>query len=336
MQHIFTWLIVQPMGYIIETIYRLIPNYGVTLIVFTLVIKLILLPLSLKSQRSMTKQQKLAPQMAELQKKYANDKDKLNKEMMELYKANGVSPASGCLPMLLQLPIIFGLFQVIQKPISYMLHINFNLADNINKTLQLQEIVKNTPSLLGMVPTGFGSASMKTLADQYQIAMSNVSGYIDGFMDWKIDFNFLGLDLSKYPNETWGPISQLLSGQITHNLWVTLPLLLIPIMAGASSWLLTKMTPQPAASQAAQANANGQGQANAAANMNKSMLMLMPVMSAVFTFTLPAGVGLYWTISNVVQMIQQYFTQKHFQKEEGNSIVIDTVKKNSKSRKKHR
>ena len=117
MGQLFTWIIVQPMGFIIELIYRLIPNYGVAIILFTIIIKLLLLPLGIKSQKSMAKQQKLAPQLAELQKKYANDKEKLNKEMLELYQANGVSPASGCLPMLLQLPIIWGLFQVIQRPL---------------------------------------------------------------------------------------------------------------------------------------------------------------------------------------------------------------------------
>lgn len=97
MGNIFTWLIVQPMGFIIELIYNFIPNYGVALIIFTIIIKLLILPLNLKSQKSMVKQQKLMPQLQELQKKYANDKEKLNKEMMELYQANGANPASGCL-----------------------------------------------------------------------------------------------------------------------------------------------------------------------------------------------------------------------------------------------
>lgn len=331
MSEIFTWLIVQPMGYIIELIYRVIPNYGVALVLFTLVIKLILLPLGLKSQRSMAKQQKLGPQLAELQRKYANDKDKLNKEMLELYRANGVNPASGCLPLLLQFPIIIGLFQVIQKPLSYMLRVNFNLAENINKTLQLQETVKNTPRLLSMVPSGFANASMQTLADQYQIAMSNVSSYVEGFSDWVINFNFLGLDLSKYPSEIWNPLMRFLNGQASAELLFALPLLLIPAMAGVSSWLLTKMTPtaspQPAAS-------TGDDSAAATANMGNSMMMLMPLMSTVFTFTMPSGVGLYWTVSNLLQMVQQYFTQKYFLKKEENVVVIDTVKKTRKNRKK--
>lgn len=333
MGQLFTWVIVQPMGFIIELIYRLIPNYGVAIILFTVIIKLLLLPLGIKSQKSMAKQQKLAPQLAELQKKYANDKEKLNKEMLELYQANGVSPASGCLPMLLQFPIIIGLFQVIQKPLSYMLRINFNLPENIDKVLSLQETVRNTPNLLAMMPSGFDTASMQSLADNFQIAMSNIAAHVEGFANWVINFNFLGIDLSKYPTSVLDPLMQLMAGKIAPNLLETLPLLLIPVLAGVSSWVLSKMTPQ----QTPQPPAGGTADAAApAANMGKTMMLMMPIMSLVFTFSLPAGVGLYWTISNVAQMAQQYFMQKYFKKKEEDTVVIDTVKKNRKNGKKHR
>ena len=333
MGNIFTWLIVQPMGFIIELIYNFIPNYGVALILFTILIKLIILPLNLKSQRSMVKQQKLMPQLQELQRKYANDKEKLNKEMMELYQANGANPASGCLPMLLQFPIIIGLFQVIQKPLSYMLHVNFNAPENINKVIELQQIVANNPDLSVAAPGGFLTSTMEGLANNFQIAMSNFAANpaVQGFTDWIIDFNFLGLDLSRYPSEIWGPLNSLLTGQISPLLWTTLPLLLIPALSGLTSWLLGKMT----TSSTPQPNAAVEG-ANTAASMSKSMMLMMPIMSILFTFSLPAGVGLYWIVSNVTQMIQQYFTVAYFKKKEENAVVIDTVKKNRKDRKKHR
>lgn len=333
MGNIFTWLIVQPMGFIIEFIYNFIPNYGVALILFTILIKLILLPLSLKSQRSMVKQQKLMPQMQELQKKYANDKEKLNKEMMELYRANGANPASGCLPLLLQFPIIIGLFQVIQKPLSYMLRVNFNAPENINKVIELQQIVANNPDLSAMAPGGFLESTMEGLANNFQIAMSNFAANpaVQGFSDWVINFNFLGLDLSRYPSEVWGPLNSLLTGQVSPQLWTTLPLLLIPVLSGLTSWLLSKMS----GSNSPQTSAAADG-TNTAASMNKSMMLMMPIMSILFTFSLPAGVGLYWIVSNVAQMIQQYFTVAYFKKKEENTVVIDTVKKNRKDRKKHR
>lgn len=333
MGNIFTWLIVQPMGFIIEFIYNFIPNYGVALILFTILIKLLILPLNLKSQRSMVKQQKLMPQIQELQRKYANDKEKLNKEMMELYQANGANPATGCLPLLLQFPIIIGLFQVIQKPLSYMLRVNFNAPENINKVIELQQIVANNPDLSAMAPGGFLESTMEGLANNFQIAMSNFAANpaVQGFSDWVINFNFLGLDLSRYPSEVWGPLNSLLTGQVSPQLWTTLPLLLIPVLSGLTSWLLSKMS----TSNSPQASAAADG-TNTAASMNKSMMLMMPIMSILFTFSLPAGVGLYWIVSNVTQMIQQYFTVAYFKKKEENTVVIDTVKKNRKDRKKHR
>lgn len=334
MLNIFSLLIVRPMGFIIELIYNFIPNYGVALILFTILIKLIILPLNLKSQRSMVKQQKLAPQLQELQRKYANDKDKLNKEMMELYKANDANPASGCLPLLLQFPIIIGLFQVIQKPLSYIIGIDFNLPENINKVINLQQIVANNAELSAVAPNGFLTMTMEDLANNFQIAMSNFAANpaVQGFSDWIINFDFLGLDLSRYPSEVWGPLSMLIGGQISPSLLSVLPLLAVPVIAGLTSWLLTKMTP----SNPAQNNTTSGGPEDTAASMNKSMTLMMPLMSVFFTFTLPSGVGLYWIVSNIVQMIQQYFTVKYFKKKEENSVVIDTIKKNRKDLKKHR
>lgn len=329
---IFTWLIVRPMGFIIELIYNFIPNYGVALILFTVFIKLLLLPLNLKSQKAMAKQQKLAPQLQELQRKYANDKEKLNKEMMELYQANGANPASGCLPMLLQFPIIIGLFQVIQKPLSYIMGIDFNLPENINKVINLQSFVANTPELAGMAPGGFIDATMENLANNFQIALSNfaaaVGNTLEGFGEWVINFDFLGLDLSRYPSEAWSALNSLMNGKLSPEIWGALALLIIPALSGLTSWLVSKMTQ---ANQPQTAAANEQAE-----SMNKSMTLMMPLMSVFFTFTLPSGVGLYWIVSNVTQMVQQYFTLKYFKKKEENVDVIDTVKKNRKDRKKHR
>ena len=111
-----------PIGYLLGWIYNLIPNYGWALIVFTLVVKLLLLPLGLKQQKSMTKMQAMQPKITALQEKYKNDQQKLSQETMKLYKEYGVSPMGGCLPMLIQLPILFALYRVLYRPLTYMLH----------------------------------------------------------------------------------------------------------------------------------------------------------------------------------------------------------------------
>ena len=142
--------------------------------------------------------------------------------------------------------------------------------------------------------------------------------------DWKIDFSFLGLDLSRNPSEA-------LNALFGHDKieWSLLLLLLIPVLAGLTSWLLTKLNPQQQQMQATQENSDQP-------NMGKTMNMIMPLMSVFFTFMFSAGIGVYWIISNVFQMIQQYFTVNYFKAKEEETGVINTIKPNRKDSKKHR
>ncbi len=331
--NLFSILIFRPMGWILQVLYTFIQNYGLALIVFTVLIKLLILPLNVKSQKAMLKQQKLQPLMQEIQKKYAHDKEKQSQELMKLYKENGASPTAGCLPLLIQFPLIIGLYQVLRMPLSFMRGIDFNTAENINKVLDLQRIVKTIPELAASAKDTFLNSTMEMLANNYQIEMSSFAaklsdmGYTQ-FADWKVNFNFLGLDLSRYPSEF--PLLRFIFGGAPiplETLWATLPLLAIPVLAGVTSWILSKMTQNKQKTQ----NTTVQAE-DTSAQMNKSMTIMMPLMSLFFSYTLPSGIGLYWIISNVVQMIQQYVTEKMFNKREDEIVVVDTIKKNRKNR----
>ena len=115
-----SWLY-QGFGFMLNLIYGIVKNYGLAIILFTLLIKIIVLPLTLKQQKSMTKMQRMQPKLKEIQEKYKDDKDKTAQETMKLYKEYGVSPMGGCLPLLIQFPILIAFYQVIQKPVEYML-----------------------------------------------------------------------------------------------------------------------------------------------------------------------------------------------------------------------
>lgn len=314
------WIAV-PLGYILRFIYDFVQNYGVAIILFTMIVKLIILPLNIKSQKSMAKTQKLAPLVQELQKKYANDQQKLNQEMMELYKANGASPTAGCLPLLIQFPIIIGLYRVIQAPIKYICRGDINASGMLEK---IQKIVGDNPGAFNKsIADGINSATpeiaISSVADNPLFSELNIA-------DWKIDFNFLGLDLSRNPSEA---LNAMFSGETIE--WSVLLLLLIPVFAGLSSWLLQKLNPQQKQMEAAKANNDDQQP-----NMAKTMNMMMPLMSVFFTFMFAAGIGVYWIISNVFQIIQQYFTVKYFKSKEEGTSVINTIKPNRKDSKKHR
>jgi len=295
----FEYLITRPLGWIIEQIYNLVSNYGLSIILFTVVVKLILLPLNVRSQRAMRKQQKVQPILAQLQEKYKNDQEKLQREIMKLYKENNISMTGGCLPMLIQFPILIGLYQVIQKPLSYLFGVNWAEADIINRVYDLQDKIVEMGYDIG----NLANYTMEQLANMSQIQLSNWASIINGPTDpWHINFNFLGLDLSQNPSVVTDYLMKL---DFSSNPAV-FGLLLIPVLAVVSSVLTTKLTQK----QTGQTNSANQ-QAN---QMTKSMTMMMPIMTAVFTFTLPAGMGVYWIISSVMQIVQQIVLNKVLEK----------------------
>lgn len=322
----FEFIITRPMGYIIEFIYNLVQNYGIAIILFTFLIKLALSPLNIKSQKSMKKQQQLQPILAELQKKYANDQEKLSRETMKLYKDNNVSMAGGCLPLLIQMPILVGLYQVIQRPLSYLLHVDFNAPEVITRVYNLRDTFG--------AATKLAEQTEENLARSYQMTVSQWSEQA-GQTDWSINFNMFGLNLAGTPSEAMTYINELLNGNTAH--LGTVLLLIIPIfaiIASIGTMLVQKMlTKNPSA------DAKSDSAQNSAAQMSNTMMWMMPVMTGFFTFTLPAGIGLYWIVSSVTQIIQQVVLNIYFDKKKGEELVVKLPEQkqiHSKKRKKHK
>lgn len=299
------------MGWIIEQIYNLVSNYGLAIILFTVIIKLILLPLNIKSQKSMKKQQKIQPVLAELQQKYANDQEKLQKEMMKLYKENNVSMTGGCLPMLIQFPILIGLYRVIQRPITYLAGISIQElmeGDFANKILMLRDAMADK---IGNLAT----ATVDMIAKNSQIQLSKWAEIVNGPSDpWAFNFNFLGLDLSNTPSTAFGNLMRM-----DFSNWSVILLLIIPILAVIASIATTKITQ-------IQSGQTKNSATDATNSMAKSMNLMMPLMTAFFTLTLPAGLGIYWIISSVVQIIQQVVLNYYFDKK-GEDIVVTIPEK---------
>jgi len=263
---------------ILSFIYNVTNSYGLSIILFTILIKLLLLPLTIKQQKSMVEMQKVQPLLTELQKKYKNDKEKLNAEMMKVYQEHKVNPAGGCLPLIIQLFIVFALYRVIYQPLKYML--------NFSKE-QILEIVNALN--LGIAENLLAQKEI-FIAEQMRINFEKL-GHLEFLHNVKpIDFNFLNfINLADTPN-----ISKI------SVLWI------FPILASLTTYVSSKLT---SASSVQQGNSKQNDQA---AQMQKSMMTMFPIMTAFITFSLPAGVGLYWVVSNLVQMVQQVFLNKYF------------------------
>ena len=310
------------MGFIIEFIYNLVQNYGFSIIIFTVLIKLILMPLAVKSQKAMRKQQKIQPYMMELQQKYANDKEKLQQETMKLYKENNISMTGGCLPLLIQFPILIGLYRVIQKPLTYLLGVDFKLTETLSRVTEIMtRMTAEHADIIGKLST----ATAEQVANNSQIQLSKWVSILNGPNDpWVINFGFLGLDLSVVPSVS---VNYILSGKFMYLDRVLL--ILIPLIAILTPWLSMKqsqkMTQMPKNAQ----------QDNPAASMNQSMNLMMPIMTGIFTFTLPSGLGLYWIVSNLMQILQQYLLNQYFKKK-GDDFDVKIPERNRKNSKKRK
>ena len=315
------------MGFIIKFIYDLVQNYGLAIILFTIVIKLILMPLNFRSQKAMRKQQKIQPYIAELQEKYKNDQQKLQQEMMKVYKENNVSMMGGCLPMLLQFPILIGLYQVIQRPLQYMLGVVwenaydeichlYNGAASISQTLigNITNISENALNVWNQ-----NQIMISKWASAVGTSGTTLEGVTGNVHPWVIDFNFLGLDLSTIPGDAF-------QHAVNNGAWMGLIIFIIPVLAVVSSIVSMKITQ-------AQSGQNKNTQAN---QMSKTMNIMMPAMTGFFTLILSAGLGLYWIISSLIQIAQQLSINYYLEKKGDNADVIIPEKKNlhGKKRKK--
>ncbi|MGN1059940.1 MAG: YidC/Oxa1 family membrane protein insertase [Clostridia bacterium] len=266
-----------PLGYLFRYIYLLLQNYGWTLVLFTVITKAILLPLSIKQQKSMNKMQAIQPRLQELQKKYQYDKEKLNQETMKLYQANKINPMGGCLPLLIQFPLLIALYNIIRSPLSYVVQLGKHGLPTIEAVHTALTALGSTVQINDQIGI---AAEMTRLSDGLAAAFPGVNMM-------HIDFTFFGLNLAQTPSLT-----------------TLSPLLIIPLLAGLTtfltSWLSNKMNGQSTSS------------TEGTAGTMQMMTYFFPLMTVFFSISLPAGLGFYWTLSNIIQIVQQYVMHQFF------------------------
>ena len=263
-----------PFGYVMRFIYELVGNYGLSIILFTLLTQLLMLPITWKQKKGMMDMQRLQPKMLELQKRYANNREKYAQEVQKLYDQEGISPFSGCLPMLITLPIMMGLYYVVAQPLRYFMGLSV-------------EEVATLADALGVTGGSAYTQQIAVAGELYQ-HFDEVQGLVPGLM--KVNFNFLGLNLASTP-----------SFRDFGLLWI------IPILSGATAFLQSYVMRLMQRRQ-------GVVQDAATGASNTMMNVMMPAMSIYFGFILPAGLGVYWTISNIFGILQQVFLQKFYKK----------------------
>lgn len=276
-----------PLGWVMWACYQLVRNYGFALILFTLISKLILLPFGIKQQKSTVKMAMFRPKMEAIQKKYANNPQKQQEELSALYEKEGYNPMSGCLPLLIQFPILFGLIDVIYKPLYHILRFP---GDVIEKAVEIgKQVITANGTLGNFIQQNAGLRQENIIMKGLELDPSAFSTALgQDFVDKVASFDqrFLGLDLSQVPS-------------LGLNL-----LILIPVISGLTSLLLSWYTTRMSAANMGN-NASLKG-------MNIGMMLMMPIMSFVIALEVPAGVGLYWIFTNLFSMAQSIFLNKKY------------------------
>lgn len=291
-------------------------SLGLAIIIFTLIVKLILFPLMVKQQKSSFKMQALQPELMKIRKKYEGKTDQMSQqrmafEMQEFQKKNGVSMVSGCLPMLIQLPILYALFYLFQNAYVYVDVIGHNYTDIANAIVN--------------IPVSLRMEVFQPFAREFANAYKNVAIIKDGIDMGQV--NEVVMLVNYLKPDDWNVILQnlgdagsslvpLLATKSSIETFLTIPLvskaglhfpgIIIPIAAGVTTWLQSKIMMMM--------NPQNSDSGNPAAAMTKSMLYTMPIMMGVFAINMPAGLGLYWTISNLFGILQQVILSKHYKK----------------------
>ena len=286
-----------PLGYVMEWIYKLIPNYGWDIILFTLLITIIKIPLQLNQQKSMAKMSAFQPMIADIQKKYKDKPEKQQEELMKLQE-QGYKPTAGCMPMLVNFLVMFGVIEVVYRPLQRIFHIG---ADAITAAgdamtalgISFTQVTRDT-NIIAQVLAGESTVTSVFTADQ-----------LNTITEFGQHMDFFGIDLTRVPQYSLAAEN--------------LPLLILPILAIVTMFISTHISMK----------ASGQQMQG---SMKLTMYM-MPLMYLFFCFTVPCAFSLYYVVSNILMTVQSIFMKKIYDPEKMKEEVLAEMAARKKEQK---
>ena len=283
-------------GYLLDFLYNLINNYGIAIILFSVIIKIILLPLSIKQQRTLKKSTELQDKMKALQFKYKNNPEKLNQEMMNLYKSENMSPFSGCLTAIVQFILLISVFYLVRSPLTFMEKIP---ADDINK--YVTQVEEDGRQVSDVYP------EIDLIRESSWIQEKNPDD--ESAKKLSLEMNFLGLDLSKVPQQNMSDYT----------------VYIIPALYILSSFISIRLSTSMQAKQKKKDNKekiiDGEtgkeliteeeaNEMDTVMQTNKMMSWMMPIMSISIAFIAPLGLALYWLVNNILMILERLILNK--------------------------
>ena len=331
-------------GYVLNFLYGFVGNYGWAIILFSVIVKIIMLPISINQQKTMKKSQKINDEMKQIQFKYKNDPEKLNQEVMALYKREKLSPFSGCFSAIVQIILLFAVFYLVRSPLTYMKKVDSEVINKMEAVVQEQGNASNYKEIAVInymnklegksadsvseeekngenqeSENGENSENENTQNNENTQSQEQTNSEENTETEEKDTFNindykdqayinmeFLGLDLSKVPTEDLGDLK----------------VLIIPALYVISSFISIKLSTNTTLKKKKDEKLIGDGKEtkveeeyDAMEQANKSMSWFMPLMSISIACIAPLGLALYWLVNNILMIFERLFLNKFFKDE---------------------
>lgn len=319
-----------------------IENIGLSIIIFTVIVYTLMIPMTIKQQKFSRMSAVMNPEIQKIQKKYKNKKDqasmmKMQEETKLVYEKYGTSPTGGCLGSLIQFPILFALWPVIQNIPAYVTSIKDAYMPLVNQIMAtdgyqkiMEEIGKASPIMINPETYDYSKANTlvdvlykfrpgtwDTLADKFP----DLTNLIDSTKNSLTHLNtFLGINIAETPG------SMFMTATKNFSIGLIIVALAIPVLSGLSQWISAKLMQQ--------ATSTGNDDDNPMAAQMKTMMNVMPLISVFMCFSMPAGLGIYWIASAVVRTIQQLVINKFLSKKSMDELIEENIKKAAKKREK--
>lgn len=303
-------------GYVLNYLYNMLNSYGLAIIIFSVLLRIILIPITIKQQKAMKKNAEMQEKMKEIQSKYKNNPEKLNQETIELYKKEKMSPFSGCFSAILQLVIILSVFWLVSQPLTYMKRVNKEVIEQYKTTLTEenngQKLTYPEIGIISKIEQEYNNVNNQLSEEQVE-NREELENKKSDLEKLRINMEFLGLDLSKVPTqnlEDW-------KVYIIPILYVITSFISIKITTNEQKKQMNKNSKKEVIQENEEdKNKNDDEMLESMQQMNNSMQYMMPIMSISIAAIAPLGLALYWLVSNILIIIERFIINKYTEKKE--------------------
>ena len=306
-------------GYVLNFIYEIVKNYGLAIIIFSILVKVLMIPMSIKQQKTMKKSQKIQGKMKEIQFKYKNNPEMLNKATQELYKSENMSPFSGCLSAIVQIILLFAVFYLVRSPLTYMKKVDTSVTNKYSKIIRENnlstnsaypeiEIIRELGNIRDLKDKNVEENSENSSEEQEKTDLSEIK---DEELDsLYINMDFLGLNLAQVPTKSsdW-------KAYIIPILYVLVSIISLRVVNNTNKKDKKEKTEE---NKDENSLTKPEDEFDPMEQMNKNMNMMFPVMYLAVALIAPLGLALYWLMNSLLMIVEKLILNKLLKDEEEN------------------